>query len=202
MAGKKRVWVFRHGPKASGPAKDGIFASASLKEPEGREVIEKIVSTFLKGQKFEGIYTSNLVRAYQTGVILAEILGMEFPHLVEGLGAPPHILKLWAGLIAGLKSYTCFDFFIADPVFVKSEGERVFNTIIWLATNATPEGEQILCVSHGGLIEPAVATAHSLVSQSFEYEIYRIADLKECEGIIFVFDDENKFLEVHELRFR
>jgi len=200
MAGKKRVWIFRHGPKAAGPEKNGVYPSMPLKDPEGIEAVMKMPDLFLKGQIFWEIWTSQLVRAYQTGVILAEALSMEFPRLVEGLGGPRYIIQKWDELLSELKSYTCFDFFMADPIFVQSEGERVFDTIMWLATNATPANQQLLCVSHGGLIEPATAHARSLVNESFEYEIHRIVDLKECEGVIFIFNDKNEFLDTKELR--
>lgn len=196
----KQIWIFRHGPKATGPEKNGIYPAMPLKEPEGREAVMEIPDLFLKGQNFYGIWTSKLVRAYQTGVILSETLAMEFPRLIEGLGGPRYIIQKWDEIITTLKSYTCFDFFMADPVFVQSEGERVFNTITWLAKNATPEDKQILCVSHGGLIEPGAAAGRSLISESFEYEMHRIVDLQECEGIIFIFSNENKFVDTRELR--
>ena len=46
MTAKKKVWVYRHGPKESGPSKNVIALSMTLSK-EGREVMSEIAAQFL-----------------------------------------------------------------------------------------------------------------------------------------------------------
>lgn len=193
----KKVWVFRHGPKESGAGKNVIAPEMALKNPDGIELTRRVVDTFLKGQQFRAIFVSPLVRAYQTGVIFAQLLGMDFPKIESGLVGPN--LPKWAAVISRLKSYTCADFYHLEPSFVQEEGERLFETIQLIA-KSLEDGDQGLCASHGGLIEPAMAAAMTRLGCDFKAILRSIKDLSEGDGFIFQFDENNNFVGLEEKR--
>lgn len=194
----KKVWVFRHGPKESGAGKNVIVAEMALKNPEEIELTRRIAETVLKEQTFKVVFTSPLVRAYQTGVIFTLKLGMDYPRISPGLAGLD--LKKWEEIMPQLKGYTCVDFYEVAPELLKRDGSEVFKSII-LAAEAIAPDEQALCISHGGLIEPAMATAISSQGvQNFEAALRSIRDLQEGEAVVFLFDDEDNFVGLEEKR--
>lgn len=194
----KKIWVFRHGPKESGAGKNVIAPEMALKNPEGIELVKMVAEKWLVGEKFRTIYTSPLVRAYQTGVIFSQTLGMDYPAIVPRLAGLD--LTKWEKIMPVLKSYTCVAFYEAAPTLIRTDGGTVFKLITLAAKYIGPD-EQAICVSHGGLIEPAMATAiSSLTGRDFGKILSFITDLKEGEAVIFFFDDENNFADIKEKR--
>lgn len=194
---EKKVWIFRHGKKESGAQKNVIAPEMALKNPEGIEQTRRIAEG-LKGQIFETIFTSPLVRAYQTGVIFALVLGMDFPKIAAGLAGVDALR--WDPIIPLLKGDTCLDIYEVAPNLMEEDGGEVFKTITSIAKTLGP-GEHTLAISHGGFIEPALATALLGGRYSFKEVLGQIPDLKEGEAIIFLFDDENHFVGYEEKRF-
>ena len=194
----KKVWVFRHGPKESGAGKNVICPEMGLKNPEGYEMTKKIVETLLEEQKFNALFTSPFVRAYQTGVIFALELGMPLPSIIDGL-AGKNLCQDWVDIILTLTGSSCADLYHAAPQLLQQEGEQVFETIQLIA-ESLEDDSQDLCVSHGGLIEPAMAAAKTRFVSDFETELLSIQDLKEGDGVIFEFDENNNFIGLEEKR--
>lgn len=194
MDTERQIIVFRHGAKETGPKKDGIFAEVGL-IPEARKATGKIAALF-KGKNISRIYTSPLVRAYQCGMIFSTILEIDFPTIVAELAGK---VKKWAEVVAEtiktIGDPTALDFYNIDPQFVKKEGENFFKIICKIA-DSLPRGKQAIFISHGGLIEPAMAAAKAKRSGDFKKEITEIQDLKEDEGIVFKFDQDYNFVGV------
>ncbi len=194
----KKIWVFRHGPKETGSGKNVIATEVALKNPEGVEATKRLAEIFLRGQTFKSIFTSPLVRAYQTGVIFALALGINYPKIAPGLAGLN--LNKWEEIVPHLKGHTCVDFYEAVPNLLETDGDEVFKTITLAAKTLFP-GEQAICVGHGGLIESAMAAAvSSRGERNFEEILRSITDLKEGEAVIFFFDDDNNFIGYEEKR--
>ena len=189
----KEVWVFRHGPKERG--QDVIAPEVGL-TPEGIELMKKVVQMFLKKERFKKIYTSPFVRCYQSGVILALYLELDFPIILPELASDNLIeLKKFS------RDPSFFNVLQLTSDFWERRGKIVFEGIRRIAQNLS-SGEKAIAVGHGELIKPALGIVLARKEgKSFKEVLLHIPDLKEGEGIVFVFSDNNKFLGYEEKRF-
>lgn len=194
----KKIWVFRHGPKKTGSSKGGSPAPTMPLSPEGEKITENIAVQTLKGQEFVLISTSPSVRAYQTGAIFSTALGAGFPVINEGLGTP--YSAEWEKVILKMTCPTSIDIFHGNPRLAVNEGHRL-SMVIKKIAEYLPDGLQSLCVSHGGLIEFAMATVKARINgASWRDQLMQIKDLEEGEGVIFQLDTNNNFVGLEELR--
>lgn len=178
------VVVVRHGPKAAGSGKNVIAPEVPLKDPEGVEFTRNVMAPLYKG-RCDKIYTSPLVRAVQTAFLLQDEWVMNgLPHVVNGLAGE---LTKWGEILPRLTSFRCVDFYEAEPLFFQDEGDDLFHSIQDVARQ-TPFGGHAVCVSHGGLIEAAMAHALASLERKTYFDAIRsIRDLKEGEGVVFKF---------------
>ncbi len=188
----KKVWVYRHGPKESGSSKNVIGLSMTLSK-EGREVMRKIAAQFLADNgKPQMIRTSLCVRTYETGMIFAEVCDTDLPRIEANLTGR---YQEWGRLINLVSEEpTAKSFYLADPKFIETEAETVFSVIKDTAKSISVN-ENAICVSHGALIEPTVALATKEQNTSDLTSTFP-EDLEEGEAVIFVFDENNKFVAV------
>ena len=190
---EKRVFVYRHGPKASGPSKTG---GANLGVPltqEGEEMMLRAAKRHIS-QYFEpvAVYCSPAVRTYQTAMFFSQASGRNFP-LVENCLIGRH--EAWDSFNVG-SNPTAKDFYRDKPVFIKEEALLILLSIKRIIRGLIP-GEDVVCVSHGGLIEPTVALANAEIQKRDSQDIEDLIpeDLKEGEAAVFVFDEENNLVE-------
>ena len=89
-----------------------------------------------------------------------------------------------------------------SPVFVEGEGTKLWITGIMPTFRELIRLEEgkALCISHGGLLDAAVAFVRK-VYLGDEEAFSKIKDFRKGEGVVFVFDDRKDILEVRELRF-
>ena len=197
------IWVFRHGPKETGPAKSGGFAPTVLLSRKGRRLIERLAKQkVFENQDFRLVLTSPLVRAHQTAVIFCEEWKRDFPEIDPRLFTPNP--EKWEEVSAKCSNSnpTCVDFFNANPDLVASEGNRLFKVIYDIVKHRLLDTEDAFCISHGGLIEPAVAAAKvTLDKRIFADHLATFKDLSEGSGVIFRFDENNDFVGLEEIRF-
>jgi len=188
----KKIWVFRHGPKESGPSKNVIALSMTLSK-KGREVMSKIAAQFLADNgKPKMIRTSSSVRTYETGMIFAEVCDVDLPKIETDLIGRYQEWERIINLVSG--EPTVKSFYLADPKFLEEEAETVFSVIKDTARNISVN-ENAICITHGGLIEPTVALATKKQDASDLTSTFP-DDLEEGEAVIFVFDENNKFVSV------
>ncbi len=195
----KKVWVFRHCPKTTGPSKGGPPILAVTLSPEGEEMARNIATQTLKGQEFVLISTSPSVRTYQTGAIFSTVLGTGFPIINDGLGTP-HSAE-WEKVLLKMADPTSIDIFYSNPQLAVEEGHRLSMVIKKIAKHL-PDGLQSLCVGHGGLMEFTMATVKARIDRTISWrdQLTQIKDLKEGEGVIFQLDANNNFVGLEELR--
>jgi len=188
----KKIWVFRHGPKKSGSSKNVVGLSMTLSE-EGRELTSKIATQFLADNgKPQMIRTSLCVRTYETGMIFAEVCDADLPKIEANLTGRYQGWERMMNLVSG--EPTAKSFYLADPEFIKTEAETIFSVIKDTAKSISVN-ENAICVSHGGLIEPTIALA-TKKQNTWDLAPTFPEDLKEGEAVIFVFDENNKFVAV------
>lgn len=207
MNTEKQVVVIRHGPKESGPRKDTILPEVGL-SAEGRELMER-TATFFKEEDVAGIRTSPLVRCYQSGMIFSVVLGKDYPIIMSELcGDVNGWIKVVPETVKTVKNPTVLDFYNTAPQFIEEGGENLFKAICKIA-EPLPTGKKDICISHGGLIEPAMIAAirsaypkvpfpgdSPIPTPSFSEVYSQIVgvDLKEGERVAFKFDEDNKFI--------
>lgn len=194
----KKIWVFRHGPKETGPSKGGVIDLSVALSAEGKELIKQKASDFLKKNgKPRMISTSFMVRAYQSAMIFAEICKIDPPIIMKGLA---YTYQKWHEVVCLLKNPTSYDLYEANPQLAQSDAKRFLADIQDIAKSLNDnDDEKVVCVSHGGLIETSVALAmqpssnpraHSSIDAFFP------EDLKEGEAMIFIFDKKNQLIEI------
>ena len=196
----KRMWLFRHPPKEDCSSASSQAVEAGLENPEGWIVAKKMVERFLEYERIDRIYTSPLVRAYQTGVILAQALRLQLfeVEIIQGLFTPH--ADDWADITSRAVDDSCAALYQAHPAFVMSEGRRMLETIIGLVGEMF-DGRQAVCISHGNLVESTVAAAKSWGdSTTFKTNLLAIRDLEEGEGFLIEFDAHNMIVEIIEKR--
>lgn len=196
----KWIWLFRHPPKECCSSASSQAAEAGLENPEGWIVAKKMVERFLEYERIKRIYTSPLARAYQTGVILAQALRLQLSEIeiVQGLFTPH--ADNWADIASLANDDSCAALYQANPDFVMSEGRRMLETIIGLVGEMSDK-EHAVCISHGSLIEPAVAAAKAWGNPTnFKSILLDIQDLEEGEGFLIEFDAHNMVVDVVEKR--
>ena len=194
MSKQKRVFIYRHGPKASRSAKTG---GANLGVPlslEGEEMMMTAAGKHIS-QYAEpvAIYCSPTVRTYQTAMFFAQASRRNFP-MIEDCLIGRH--EVWDSFNVGLKNPTAKDFYHAKPNFIREEATSIFLLVKRIVRGLAP-GEDVVCVSHGALIEPTVAIGKAEIQKrdSLDIEDLIPEDLKEGEAAIFVFDEENNLVE-------
>jgi len=192
---QKRVHVFRHLPKESGKSKNVIGLSMPLSK-KGREVAKELANQFLaKNGKPQMIAASVCVRTYQAGMIFAEVCDAPLPSIERRLvGA----YQNWERLISLVSEEpTALDFYKVDPSFILNEAVSVLDTLLDFAIRLKP-GENAVCFSHGGLIEPTVALAKARICGKSTIDLAETfpKDLKEGEGVVFFFDNNNDLVTV------
>jgi len=190
----KEIWLLRHATKQKIEGATMVSPESGLTEIgvlKARRVARMLLNLSMA---FKKVLASPLPRAYQTGTVISLMLGMGYPEILMGLAGP--YLERWGEIALGLKSHGCKDFFEADPAFVKSEGERVFKEVTSIAAPMEC-GERVLCISHGGYIEPCAAVA---LGGNFDEKLLTIKDMGEGEGMIFYFNSENSFVKLKEFR--
>jgi len=192
---QKRVFIYRHGPKASGSAKTG---GANLGVPlssGGEEMMIKVVKRhFSQHFEFElvAVYCSPAVRAYQSAMFFAQMADRNFP-AVEDCLIGRH--EAWDSFNVG-PNPTAKDFYCDKPNFIREEALSIFLFVKRIVRGLAP-GEDVVCVSHGGLIEPTVALGNAEIQKRDSQDIEDLIpeDLKEGEAVVFIFDEENNLVE-------
>lgn len=191
----KKIWIYRHGPKESGSSKNVVGLSMTLSK-EGREVTSKIATQFLADNgKPQMIRTSLSVRTYETGMIFAEVCNVDLPKIEANLTGAYQEWERVIGLVSG--ELTALNFYKADSSFVLREATSILETLRVLACELEL-GENAICFSHGGLIEPTVALAKARICGKDTTNLTKTfpKDLKEGEAAVFVFDKNNKLIDV------
>lgn len=191
MSEQKRVFIYRHGPKASGPAKTGGANLCVPLSQEGEEMIMRVTAKHISQySKAVAVYCSPTVRTYQTGMFFAQASGRNFP-IVEDCLIGRH--EAWDSFDLGLSNPTAKDFYHNKPIFIKEEATSIF-LFIKRIVRGLALGENVVCVSHGALIEPTLALGRAELrgdnpQDDIEYLIPE--DLEEGGAAIFSFDEEN-----------
>ena len=193
MSEQKRVFIYRHGPKASGPAKTG---GANLGVPltqEGEKMMMRAAERHIF-QHFEPVVVccSPAVRTYQSAMFFAQISGRNFP-VVEDCLIGRH--EAWDSFNVG-SNPTAKDFYRDKPNFIREEAMSIFLLVKRIARGLVL-GENVVCVAHGGLIEPAVALGNAEIQKRGSHDLENLIpeDLKEGEAVVFVFDKDNNLIE-------
>ena len=195
MSGQKRVFIYRHGPKASGPAKTGGANIGVPLTQEGEEMMKTAAEKHIsQHSKPVAVYCSPTVRTYQTAMFFAQVSGRNFP-VVEDCLIGRH--EAWDSFSVKEPNPTAKDFYRNKPIFIREEATSIFLLIKRIVRGLAP-GEDVVCVGHGALLEPTMALGRAemlrgRVSQDIEDLIPE--DLKEGEAVIFVFDGENNLVE-------
>lgn len=194
---QKRVFIYRHGPKASGPAKTG-GANLGVPLSLGGEKMMMTAATKHISQYFEpvAIYCSPTVRTYQTAMFFAQAANRNFP-LVEDCLIGRH--EVWDSFNVESPNPTAKDFYHDRPNFIREEATSIL-LFIKRVVRGLSSGEDVVCVSHGALIEPTVALGNAEIQKkdsrdSLDIEDFIPEDLKEGEAVVFVFDEENNLIE-------
>jgi len=190
MSTQKKIYVYRHGPKASGPAKTGGSNLAVALTPEGETMMMEAARGHIAANGCPiAVYCSPAVRTYQTGMFFAMMANRNFP-VPEDCLLGRH--EQWESFNVG-KNPTAIDFYNDKPGFVKEEAMTILLFIKRVARGLLP-GETAVCVSHGALIEPTVALALK-EGNHLPLESLMPEDLREGEAAVFVFDEENNVVE-------
>ena len=191
----KKVIVFRHGPKATGSSKGGAVGLSVPLSKEGEEVVRQIASDFLKKSgKPRMILTSPSVRTYQTSMIFAEVCEVDPPEIIDEFAGR---FQEWDKIACSMEDPTALDFYQANPQFVRNEANNLLEAIQEIAESLNDD-ENAICVGHGGLIEPTMSLATLTIKESnlTDLTTYFPSDLKEGEAAVFVFDKNNKLIDV------
>ena len=193
----KQVIVFRHGKQEDlgiGYTSWGIHAPLT---EQGRKLMQDVArrhEDLLK--KCDYFATSPLIRAQQSLFAMMETLGHQVKDcdervmFVSGLWTPDP--ANWSG------NYSTMDeIWRQKQKFVEAEGYRALKAIRGIAISIIAENH-VLCTSHGGPLDAALATAKSRLGNKKAFS--KMQDLQKGEGVIFIFDDDNKLIGVEELR--
>ncbi len=191
---QKRVYVYRHGPKASGPSKTGGANLAVPLSPAGEEMMMKAAKDHdnLHGSPV-AVHVSPAVRTYQTGMFFAQISSRNFPQVKDCLIGRHEV---WDSFVVKSSNPTARDFYKDKPRFIRQEALSIYLLLKRIVRGLRP-GEHSVCVSHGALIEPTIATALMEMSGQSSFTAAMIPDdLQEGEFVVFVFETNNDFISV------
>lgn len=185
----KKIWVMRHSVAQPKAEKD-IGPELAL-SPEGVELAFRASEIFFRGVDFKDVYSSPLVRAYQTAIIFSLAIRKPFPAVNYKLYSRD---RRW-GHTQGMTIAKILETY---PDLFQTAGTDLLAEISNLA-GQIEDGEHLLCVSHAAMIESAAAEAVSDLKKTL-FGTALISDLKECEGVVFFFNNSG-FSGVEEKRF-
>lgn len=193
MVSEKRVIVFRHGEDDRLADRDymcwSINAHLSYQgQQQIREIVRKHKELLANCSVFA---TSPIIRAQESLFTMMNELNY----------APAKFDNVWfmSELMAAVSSVWCTknmsetvsDVWRRNPEGVEAEGKHIFNGICRVA-DMLNDGENALCVSHGGPLNAGCAFAKDYlrtdVSEPSSFE--NIRDLGKGEGAVFVFEEE------------
>lgn len=196
MSRRKAVFLYRHGPKASGSSKAAARADLSdpLSEKGERMMIAKAEWHVDSYGKPVAVYCSPAIRTYQTAMFFSQAAGRNFPIPDDSL-LGRH--EKWNSFKVG-PNPTAVDFYLDKPALIKEEATAIFLLLKRIARGLSC-GENAVCVGHGGLIEPTMAMAVNEINPQLEMEDLEHmipADIEEGGAILFAFDEDNSLIQV------
>ena len=192
---KKRIILVRHGRQNSNKCNVDVPLA-----PEGVLQAE-LLAKRLKGESFDIMYTSTLIRAIQTGDIINQELGLD---IVRRAG----INEIDWGDIVGLdhkERFEKYSFFMherslrtSDLPFPGGEsGEECFNRAYPVIKEMiSSEYNSILVVTHGGLIRALIC---GLLGIPFKHKLDFGSSLENTSLTEFLYDSETELFSLERL---
>lgn len=203
----KKIVVFRHAQQEDLGTEHSSWELPARLTPEGKERARQVTRKHREIlAKCTHFFTSPLIRAQETLFVMMEELG----HVLDTFDIKVKVLPgLWTENPLGWASSgpyeTALGLWQKNPEFMEKEGERFLFTIKETSTKF-PNNHSAFCVSHGGLLDAGLASAHAelnftgILAEDTRKAFSQIRDLEKGEGVIFDFDEENFLLNVIELR--